>query len=787
MSPQEFSFNLEEFERIFPFYIQLNNELKITSCGKSIRKILSDYSDTTFQYLFELDRPKVEYINFETLKKLDGSFLLLTIKGANPIKFRGQINYHSSQKTLLIIGAPWFESTETLEASGLVFNDFGINNPMIDLLLLLKTQEIANDELKEVVLTISEQKKKIDEANNEIKKIVQSIEESNLRYEFVSKATSDAIWDLDLNTGKMYHGKGFSRLFGQDSDIFLDNNLWESYIHPDDLERVKKNVANSIRSKKDSWIDEFRYLRKDGSFATVVDRAYIIRNEEGKGIRMIGAMKDISKEKQEEFHLKLLESVISNLNDSVVITEASPNQPIIYSNEAFAEMTGYSFEEIKDQPPKFLHGPNTDRKLLQELENSMEEGGDCRITVINYKKDGSEFWNNISMSPLMNESQEITHWIFIERDVTEEVKADEALANQKKFTEDILNNIPADIAVFDKNHNYLFLNPQAIKNKETRDWLIGKNDFDYANHKGIDDTIARARREIFNKTVDSNATFEWIDEHKKENGSNFILRKFYPYFENNKLKFVIGYGVDITEQKLIEIQLNKALEDIQKTNEELEQFAYVASHDLQEPLRMVTSFLSQLEKKYSSSLDEKAREYIYYAVDGAKRMRQIILDLLEFSRVGKSEEKIKEINIKEVIEEIKILHSKQIEELKATIICNDLHTIKGYKTPLRQVFQNLIGNSLKYHQKEIAPIIEINTTSLEKEWQFSVKDNGIGIDAEFFDKIFTIFQRLHNKDEYSGTGIGLAITKKIIENQGGKIWLTSEEKKGSTFYFTLPK
>jgi signal transduction histidine kinase len=412
----------------------------------------------------------------------------------------------------------------------------------------------------------------------------------------------------------------------------------------------------------------------------------------------------------------------------------------------------------------------------------------CELTVINYKKNGDEYWNNFSISPIMNGKGEYTHWISVERDVTEQIKANEELNNQKKFNEEILNNIPSDIAVFAPNHNYLYVNPYGIKNKEMREWIINKNDFDYAKMKEIDDSGARRRWELFEEAVETKEKVIWIDEHLRPDGKkNYILRNFYPYFENKKLKYVIGYGLDITDRKEIEIKLNDALESVQKSNSELEQFAYVASHDLQEPLRMVTSFLTQLEKKYGDTLDNKAKEYIFFAVDGAKRMRQIILDLLEFSRVGRMDETLKEVSIDSIVQEIIILHGKQIEELHASIKYDELPTIITHKTPIRQLFQNIIGNSLKYHRSGVPPIIEIKCHDKNEYWEFSISDNGIGIESDYHEKIFVIFQRLHNKDEYSGTGIGLAICRKIIESLGGKIWITSVLNEGSTFYFTIPK
>ena len=234
-------------------------------------------------------------------------------------------------------------------------------------------------------------------------------------------------------------------------------------------------------------------------------------------------------------------------------------------------------------------------------------------------------------------------------------------------------------------------------------------------------------------------------------------------------------------------ELKNVNKKLQTSNSELEQFAYVASHDLQEPLRMITSFLTQLEKKYNNQLDDKAKQYINFALEGSARMRNIILDLLEFSRVGTHEEEKELLDTNEIVEETKMLLRKLIEEKNATITYKELPTILAYRSPMVQVFQNLISNSLKYAKTDEAPIIEISAKDLKHEWQFTIKDNGIGISKAYYDKIFVIFQRLHNQKEYSGTGMGLAIVKKIVESFGGKIWLESEEGKGSTFYFTLPK
>jgi light-regulated signal transduction histidine kinase (bacteriophytochrome) len=202
---------------------------------------------------------------------------------------------------------------------------------------------------------------------------------------------------------------------------------------------------------------------------------------------------------------------------------------------------------------------------------------------------------------------------------------------------------------------------------------------------------------------------------------------------------------------------------------------------------MVTGFLTQIEKKYEAILDEKGKQYIYFAVDGAKRMRQIILDLLAFSRIGKNENTLEDINLNYLMAEIALLFGKQIKEKKAKINYENLPTLRSYSAPINQIFQNLISNSLKYSKINLPPVIQISSLETATAWKFVVQDNGIGIEAAYFDKIFVIFQRLHNKGEYSGTGIGLAITKKIIENLGGQIWVASEVGVGTAFHFTIPK
>ena len=224
-----------------------------------------------------------------------------------------------------------------------------------------------------------------------------------------------------------------------------------------------------------------------------------------------------------------------------------------------------------------------------------------------------------------------------------------------------------------------------------------------------------------------------------------------------------------------------------RSNVELEKFAYVTSHDLQEPLRMVSAFLTQLKRKYGSVLDEKAHSYIHFAVEGADNMRKIILDLLDYSRIGMDGTEREKIDLNGLVQEALALNKKLITEQKAEINVDKLPVINAAKGPVRQLFQNLINNAVKYHKNEGRPKVKITSSENDDFWHFEIKDNGIGIDEEYFDKIFNLFQRLHGKEEYNGSGMGLAICKKIVEELGGKIRVESVLGKGSTFYFSIAK
>ena len=248
---------------------------------------------------------------------------------------------------------------------------------------------------------------------------------------------------------------------------------------------------------------------------------------------------------------------------------------------------------------------------------------------------------------------------------------------------------------------------------------------------------------------------------------------------------VIAEFSDITAFKQTQEALAQRTEELANSNRELEQFAYVASHDLQEPLRMVASYTQLLARRYKDKLDQDANEFIGYAVDGATRMQALIIDLLTMSRIGTHGKRMEQCETSVALERAVSNLRLAIEESGAVVTRDPMPRLDADVSQLTQLFQNLIGNGIKF-RGDTSPIIHIGAEKKEGEWLFSVRDNGIGIAPDFFERIFIIFQRLHGKHEYPGTGIGLSVCKKIVERHGGKIWIESEVGKGAVFYFTLP-
>jgi PAS domain S-box-containing protein len=273
----------------------------------------------------------------------------------------------------------------------------------------------------------------------------------------------------------------------------------------------------------------------------------------------------------------------------------------------------------------------------------------------------------------------------------------------------------------------------------------------------------------------------------RRDGSEFPLEiSLSPMTSEDGETLIISNIRDVTARKMADERLQATAADLARSNADLEQFAYVASHDLQEPLRMVASYTQLLARRYHGKLDQDADEFIGFAVDGARRMQELINDLLTYSRVGTRPLQLEVVDTAQTVDQVVSDLAAAIQDSHATVIRDDLPQLGGDPTQLRQLFQNLIANGIKFHRPDDAPLVRISATREHGAWLFSVDDNGIGIEPQYQERIFALFQRLHTRADYPGTGIGLAICKKIVERHGGHIRVDSTPGRGTTFLFTLP-
>lgn len=446
-------------------------------------------------------------------------------------------------------------------------------------------------------------------------------------------------------------------------------------------------------------------------------------------------------------------------------------------NPAWEQELGYSTEELKARPFIDFIYPDDQLSTLDELEGLRKGQPTIQFENRYICKDGTHKWLLWNATPSLSENLIYA----TARNITERKLYEEELALRDRSINSATNGILiADARQPDMPTVYCNAAFEKITGY-AREEVLGKNcrflqgtDHD---QPGLDDI-----RHAIRHGTEAKAE---LRNYKKD--GTFFWNEFYmaPVRDTQGiLTHFIGVQTDITRRKKREAELAQKTEELARSNAELQQFAYVASHDLQEPLRMVASYTQLLGKRYKGKLDEDADEFIDYAVDGANRMQGLIRDLLEYSRVGSETKSFEKTDCERVLQHVMSNLSASIHDHHAEITHDTLPTLQANPTLLTQVFQNLIGNALKF-QGGSTPKIHVGAKALPDGWEFSIKDNGIGIPHEQLDRIFAIFQRLHSREDYPGTGIGLAICKRIVEKHGGKIWVESEPNHGSTFYFTI--
>ncbi len=478
-------------------------------------------------------------------------------------------------------------------------------------------------------------------------------------------------------------------------------------------------------------------------------------------------------------------TILGSIGDAVIASDTDGR--ITFMNAVAEELTGWTFEEASRRPIKEVFNiinEESRQEVESPVERVIEKGtiiGLANHTLL-VRKDGGEVPIDDSGAPIRDKDGRIVGVVLVFRDVTERKKAEEVLLHAKREWEQTFDHIPDLIAILGPEHNIVRANKAMLQRLGVHgpEQCAGLKCYKCVHGTDRPPTFCPHSRTLMDGRE------HVVEVHEDALGGDFLVSTTPIFDSRGKMTGTVHVARDITERKRMEREILNKAEDLTRSNEELEQFAYVASHDLQEPLRTVTSYLSLFEKRYGDQLSDEGREYIQYAVEGGLRARALIRDLLDYSRVGSRGKSMQPTDMEGVMSTVCDSLKAQIEDEGGAVTHDDLPTIMADDNQMVALLQNLVSNGIKFHGDK-RPAVHVSCRPNGGDWCFSVSDNGIGIDPRHKGQVFQLFKRLHGADQYPGTGIGLAIAKKIVERHGGRIWLESEAGRGTTFFFTIPK
>jgi PAS domain S-box-containing protein len=610
------------------------------------------------------------------------------------------------------------------------------------------------------------------------------------RYRGLLEAAPDAMVVVNQDGDIVLLNVQAERKFGYSRDELLGQKV-TNIIPVGFAERL---IADETRSAADALAQqigtgiELIGQRKDGGEFPI--ELMLSPLDSAEGILVTAAIRDISVRKEAERHLARMEGryrgLLEAAPDAMVVVDE--NGDIMLLNVQAERKFGYSRDELLGQKVTNIIPKGFAERLIADETRSaadaLAQQIGTGIELIGQRKDGGEFPIELMLSPL-----ESTEGILITaaiRDISVRKNAEKYLAQMEGRYRGLLEAAPDAMVVVNQIGDIVLLNLQAEKQfGYRRDELLGQKVTSIIPEGFAERLIAdrlRSAEDALAQQIGTGIELIGLRKH----GSEFPVELMLSPLESADGTLVTAAIRDISVRKEAEKDLAQKVEELSRSNEELGQFAYIASHDLQEPLRMVASYTQLLSRRYTGKLDKDADEFIAFAVDGANRMQHLIQDLLTYSRVGTKVNDLRDTSGEDALQQALVNLQGAIADSGALVTHDLLPAVLADETQLVQLFQNLIGNAIKYQSPGI-PHVHV---SAEKngggKWIFSVRDNGLGIDPRYFERIFGMFQRLHKRDEFDGTGIGLAICKKIVERHGGNISVASEPGKGSTFCFTIP-
>ncbi len=598
---------------------------------------------------------------------------------------------------------------------------------------------------------------------------------------------------------------------------------WTEAIHPEDRDRVLAEW-NRATQAGDEFVAEYRYHNPTGRVRWVYGRAIAIYSEAGTRSGHFGTITDITERKQAEEVMQTQLTAIEAAVTGIAILNNSGE--FVYLNQAHLTIFGYNTPEaLIGKTWKVLYAQDELQHLEQAILPHLQTQRSWRGIVTGKRQDGSTFPEEITLTLTPDDSlicicQDITERQEQERERQHQTLQSQLLADitlkirQTLNLDEILQTAVAEVQRLLRVERVLLfqLSPDGVGGSVVKEAVLPG--WDAVLGQGItDDCFGETYLERYQQgRIYQIPDLDRFNDHRCL--ADFLLQfqvkaklvipivvraqlwglliahqcsrpRNWTDFEVDLMQLLANQiGIALAQSQLLhrETQQRQALA---RSNDELQQFAYVASHDLQEPLRMISSYLQLLERRYREQLDSEAQEFIHYAVDGAARMQTLIRALLEYSRVSTRGQPFGAVDLETVLDEAIANLKLAIADAQAVITHDPLPTLRGDASQLMQLLQNLISNALKF-RAERPPHIHVGVSKSDPHWTIWVRDNGIGIEPEYRDRIFLIFQRLHTRTEYPGTGIGLALCKKIVERHGGQIWLESQPGEGSTFFLTLP-
>jgi PAS domain S-box-containing protein len=607
------------------------------------------------------------------------------------------------------------------------------------------------------------------------------------RLQAATGAAGIGIWDWNTVSDTLVWDDQMYRLYGVSASDFKGAyEAWQSALHPDDVEGGDRAIQQALAGTAEFRV-QFRIKTPAGRVRHIRAAAIVYRDATGSPVRMLGTNWDITAEAEAVEALKTNEErwnlALEGTGDGVWDWDLIKDE--IFLSRRSRELLGYDTDEATtvDFREQWVHPDDLDRarQAMNRLLSGESDTCDCEYRL--RCRDGTYRW-------ILGTGRAITRGadgkplriVGTHKDISERRRAQEALEHREALLREFITHTPAAIAMLDRELCYVQASRRWLK-----DYKLDGRDIIGRCHYDVFPDVPERWKQIHQRVLAG--AVESCEEDpfpRADGGTEWLQWEARPWYESaGRIGGLIFFTQVVTERKQLGLRLEERNQQLSNSNAELEQFAYVASHDLQEPLRAVAGCAQILAQRYRGKLDADADNLIAHIVAGSSRMKALIEGLLSLSRVGSQQHAASSVDLAGCFQQALDNLQASIKEHAATVTAEPLPRVRGDALQLAQLFQNLIGNALKYRSAE-TPRITVTAKRVGDSQQVSVRDNGIGIEPQYFERIFGVFQRLHTREEYPGTGIGLAICRKIVERHRGRIWLESAPGQGTTFHFTLP-